>query len=46
MPPVDPSGSYKLKGTYEKLHGFDKVYVTGQKSATALVAVYDIFGFW
>lgn len=47
IPPVDSSGSYKPKGSYRAGHGFDKVYVTGPSTAKhALVAVYDIFGFW
>ncbi|ORX35390.1 hypothetical protein BD324DRAFT_582039, partial [Kockovaella imperatae] len=45
--PVSESSGYELKGTYEKLGGFEKVYVTGPDDAKhALVVIYDIFGFW
>jgi len=43
IPPV--SSNYNPKGSFIKLGGFDKVYVTGEKGDTALVTVYDIFGF-
>jgi len=38
---------YTPKGSYKSLGGFQKVYVTGpEKSSNAIVAVYDIFGFF
>jgi len=38
---------YTPKGSYKSLGGFQKVYVTGpEKSANAIVSVYDIFGFF
>lgn len=38
--PVD----YTAKGTYKPYADFDRVYVTGDSSETALIVVYDIFG--
>jgi len=35
---------YTPAGTYKSYGAFDRVYVTGDKSETALVVVYDIFG--
>jgi len=35
---------YTPEGTYKPYGAFDRVYVTGDKSETALVIVYDIFG--
>lgn len=35
---------YTAKGTYEPHGAFDRVYITGDKSDTALIVVYDIFG--
>lgn len=44
IPPV-LSSNYVPKGKYIKYAGFEKVYVTGpEKSDTAIVSVYDIFG--
>jgi len=38
---------YTPKGLYKSFGGFQKVYVTGpEKSDNAIVAVYDIFGFF
>jgi len=38
---------YTPKGSYKSFGGFQKVYVTGpEKSDNAIVAVYDIFGFF
>lgn len=42
IPPV--LVDYKPQGTYGHQEGFDRVYVTGNKSETALIIVYDIFG--
>jgi len=36
---------YTAKGTYKQHGAFDRVYVTGDKSETALIIVYDIFGY-
>ena len=36
---------YTAEGTYKPYGAFDRVYVTGDKSETALVVVYDIFGY-
>ncbi|KII86382.1 hypothetical protein PLICRDRAFT_43972 [Plicaturopsis crispa FD-325 SS-3] len=45
IPPV--SSTYEPKGTFKKYGGFDRVYVTGSdNSKNALVAVYDIFGYF
>lgn len=45
IPPV--SSSYTPKGSFAPFAGFDRVYITGAPSSnTALVAVYDIFGFF
>ncbi|TFK57569.1 hypothetical protein OE88DRAFT_1620274 [Heliocybe sulcata] len=45
IPPVQ--SDYKPVGTYKPYAGFQKVYMTGpEKSDLALVAVYDIFGFY
>ena len=35
---------YTAKGTYKPYADFDRVYVTGDSSETALIVVYDIFG--
>ena len=35
---------YTAKGTFKPYGAFDRVYVTGDKSDTALIVVYDIFG--
>lgn len=35
---------YTAKGTYKPYGAFDRVYVTGDKSETALIIVFDIFG--
>jgi len=43
IPPV--KSDYTPKGTYKSYGGIDKVYVTGEKSDKAYIAVYDIFGF-
>ncbi|KLO20021.1 hypothetical protein SCHPADRAFT_912270 [Schizopora paradoxa] len=46
IPPV-LSSNYVPKGKFIKYAGFEKVYVTGpEKSDTAIVSVYDIFGFF
>jgi len=38
---------YNPKGSYKSYGGFEKVYVTGpEKSDNAIIAVYDIFGFF
>jgi hypothetical protein len=42
IPPV--LVDYTAKGTYKPHGAFDRVYVTGERSETALVIVYDIFG--
>lgn len=43
IPPV--LVDYTAQGTYKPNYGaFDRVYVTGNKSDTALIIVYDIFG--
>jgi len=45
IPPV--SSEYTPKGTFKSVGDFKKVYVTGPSStSTALVCVYDIFGFF
>jgi len=36
---------YTAKGTYKQYGAFDRVYVTGDKSETALIIVFDIFGY-
>jgi len=36
---------YTAKGTFKPYGAFDRVYVTGDKSDTALIVVYDIFGY-
>lgn len=35
---------YAAKGTYKPHGAFDRVYISGDKSDTALIVVYDIFG--
>jgi len=35
---------HTANGTYQAHGAFDRVYVTGDKSETALIIVYDIFG--
>lgn len=35
---------YTVEGAYKPYGAFDRVYVTGDKSNTALIVVYDIFG--
>jgi hypothetical protein len=35
---------YTAKGTHKPHGTFDRVYVTADKSETALVIVYDVFG--
>lgn len=35
---------YTAKGTYKPYGAFDRVYVTGDKSETAVIFAYDIFG--
>lgn len=35
---------YTANGTYKAHGAFDRVYVTGDKSETALIVVFDIFG--
>jgi hypothetical protein len=42
IPPVQ--AEYTAQGTYKPYGAFDRVYVTGDKSETALIIVYDIFG--
>ena len=42
IPPVQ--ADYTAKGTYKPYGAFDRTYVTGDKSETALIIVYDIFG--
>jgi hypothetical protein len=42
IPPV--LVDYTPKGIYKPYGAFDCVYVTGDKSETALIVVYDIFG--
>lgn len=42
IPPVQVD--YTAKGTYKPHGAFDRVYVTGDKSETALVVIFDIFG--
>lgn len=43
IPPV--LVDYTPKGSYENGYaGFNRVYVTGDESETALIVVYDIFG--
>lgn len=42
IPPV--LVDYTAKGTYKPLGAFPRVYETGDKSDTALIIVYDIFG--
>jgi len=44
IPPV--LVDYTVKGTYKPYGAFDRVYVTGDKSETALIITYDIFGFF
>lgn len=45
IPPVQ--SSYQPKGTFKSFAGFEKVYVTGPEGTSrALIAVFDIFGFW
>ncbi|RSH91368.1 hypothetical protein EHS25_009667 [Saitozyma podzolica] len=45
-PPAESTG-YELKGRYEAVGSYDKVYTVGPEGAKhALVVVYDIFGFW
>ncbi|KZS90326.1 alpha/beta-hydrolase [Sistotremastrum niveocremeum HHB9708] len=45
IPPVQ--SDYTPKGSFKPYAGFKKAYITGSEtSTTALVAVYDIFGFW
>ncbi|KAH8120485.1 hypothetical protein DFH11DRAFT_1499585 [Phellopilus nigrolimitatus] len=45
IPPVQ--SNYTPKGTYKEFAGFKKVYVTGPPSSdTALVSIFDIFGFY
>jgi len=36
----------RLEGTYKPYGVFDRVYITGDKNETALVIVYDIFGYF
>lgn len=42
IPPV--KSDYTPKGTFKSYGGVSKVYVTGEKSDKAYIAVYDIFG--
>jgi len=45
IPPVE--SNYEPKGTYKPYGDFQKVYVTGDESSdTAIVTVFDIFGFY
>jgi Dienelactone hydrolase family len=45
IPPVQ--SSYQPKGSFKSYAGFEKVYVTGpEDTGRALIAVFDIFGFW
>ncbi|KAJ7293185.1 hypothetical protein C8J57DRAFT_1429069 [Mycena rebaudengoi] len=44
IPPVH--SSYTPKGTFKSVGDFTKVYVTGGPSQTAIVCVYDIFGYF
>jgi len=37
---------YTPKGTYKPYGAFDRVYVTGDKNETALIILYDIFGYY
>jgi len=43
IPPVH--SDYTPKGSYKSYAGFQRVYVTGDKTDVALISVYDIFGF-
>jgi dienelactone hydrolase len=44
IPPVQ--ADYTEKGGYKAHGAFDRVYVTGDNSETALIIVYDIFGYF
>lgn len=44
IPPVQ--ADYSAKGTYKPHGTFDRVYVTGDNKETALIVVYDIFGYF
>lgn len=45
IPPVQ--SSYQSKGTFKSFADFEKVYVTGPEgTGRALIAIFDIFGFW
>jgi dienelactone hydrolase len=44
IPPVQ--SEYTPKGTFKSVGDFKKVYVTGQSTDTAIVCVYDIFGYF
>ncbi|KAF9786024.1 dienelactone hydrolase [Thelephora terrestris] len=44
IPPVQ--AEYTAKGTYKSHGAFDRAYVTGDNSETALIIVYDIFGYF
>ncbi|KAF8525185.1 alpha/beta-hydrolase [Hysterangium stoloniferum] len=45
IPPV--RSSYEPKGSFKAYAGFSKTYQTGPEGTSrALIAVYDIFGFW
>jgi len=43
IPPVH--SDYTPKGSYISYAGFDRVYVTGDKSDIAIISIFDIFGF-
>ena len=42
IPPVQVE--YTSEGKYKPYGAFDRVYVTGDKSETALIVAYDILG--
>ncbi|KAJ7102314.1 hypothetical protein B0H15DRAFT_814111 [Mycena belliarum] len=44
IPPVQ--SEYTAKGTFKSVGDFKKVYVTGTPGDTAIVCVYDIFGYF
>jgi dienelactone hydrolase len=45
IPPVE--AAYEPKGSFKAYAGFPKAYITGPEgTGRALIAVYDIFGFW
>jgi len=44
IPPVQ--SEYTPKGTFKSVGDFKKVYVTGESTDTAIVCVYDIFGYF